>query len=102
MTSIEILYNIANTIIGIAFVPQIRTLLRSHSASDKSLSLTTCCIFTGCCSVMLAYGLIHTHDLNFIIAGFINVVGWGTISSLVTYNRYLRKETATDDYMVGL
>ena len=100
MTIIEILYNVANAVVGIAFIPQIVTLVRAPS-KDKSLNLTTTSLFLLCSIAMLAYATAQVHDFYFTISALVNVTGWLLITSLATFNRYLRQEKA-ESYMVGL
>lgn len=104
MTIIEIAYNLANIIVGIAFIPQIVTLVRHNSAEDRSLNLLTCLMFTLCSISMLGYGLTEMRDPAFLASGFINVTGWALILGLATFNRYVRKpaRVKSDDFMVGL
>lgn len=102
MTVIELLYNLSNVIIGVAFLPQIATLVRRPSR-DKSLNLITCALFTLCTYAMLAYAIFHAHDTYFTLSALINVTGWTSILTLASYNRYLRPAPAAkDDFMVGL
>ena len=100
MTVVEICYNVANVLVGIAFLPQIITLARRPS-KDKSLNLLTCSLFLLCSIAMLAYAWLQVHDLYFTISAIVNVTGWSSVVSLGSFNRYVRQE-AKEDYMVGL
>lgn len=81
MELLTLAYTATGIVFGIAFIPQIRTLLRDQSGAE-ALNLSTWGLFTLCNLITFLYALINVHDPYFIFCSAICLIGNTMVFSL--------------------
>jgi heme/copper-type cytochrome/quinol oxidase subunit 1 len=74
MDIVTIAYNLNSVLFGIAFIPQILSLIRD-SAASRSMSLSTWGLFSACALISLLYSVLHNGDVYFIVCSGIGAFG---------------------------
>ncbi|MEI6730887.1 MAG: hypothetical protein WCL30_06460 [Pseudomonadota bacterium] len=86
---LTLLYNSTGIVVGIAFVPQIRELLKNKSAE---INIPTWLIFFWCSFISLFYACVHIHDASVIFCSTVGSLGNLTVVILGSLNRMRNKQ----------
>lgn len=86
MDLLTILYTISGLVFGMAFVPQIRTLLTDTSGA-VAINLSTWVMFSLCSAVTLIYACLHNGDMYFIFCSAICLIGNIVVLTLASLRR---------------
>ncbi len=96
MDILTILYTATGFIFGIAYVPQIITLLKDTSGA-AAINLTTAFLFTVCSTISCAYAVVNNGDLYFVFGTAVCTIGNITVLVLALLRRWQKANESTQD-----
>lgn len=91
--SLTTLYLVTGIIFGLAFLPQIRTLLRDQTGA-ASINLATWGMFAACNIIALLYVIKVNGDTYFIVTTALCAIGNLAVFGLAAYRRLQQRSTS--------